>query len=118
MFAQTDIYQELNKVKAVNQEPLTTSTANNFDLDKLESSRVYHISQIKKTCIDFRLRFLDATLFKGDFPVEAVAQIKSIEATHNTDLTDLKLWHLLSFLNWKMPTTLCCLLLWAMAIII
>ena len=91
MFTQTDIYQELNKVKAVDQAPLTTSTLNNFDLDKLESNRVYHISQIKKTCIDFRLRFLDATLFKGGFPVEAVSQIKSIEATHNTALSDLKI---------------------------
>jgi hypothetical protein len=91
MFTQTDIYQELNKVKAVDQAPLTTSTLNNFDLDKLESNRVYHISQIKKTCIDFRLRFLDATLFKGGFPVEAVSQIKSIEATHNTVLSDLKI---------------------------
>lgn len=91
MFTQTDIYQELNKVKAVDQAPLTTSTLNNFDLDKLEYNRVYHISQIKKTCIDFRLRFLDATLFKGGFPVEAVSQIKSIEATHNTVLSDLKI---------------------------
>ena len=91
MFTQTDIYQELNKVKAVDQAPLTTSTLNNFDLDKLESNRVYHISQIKKTCIDFRLRFLDATLFKGGFPVEAVTQIKSIEDTHNTVLSDLKI---------------------------
>ena len=48
MFTQTDIYQELNKIKAVDQTPLTTSTLNNFDLDKLESDRVYHISQIKK----------------------------------------------------------------------
>ena len=60
-------------------------------MDKLESNRVYHISQIKKTCIDFRLRFLDATLFKGGFPVEAVTQIKSIEDTHNTVLLDLKI---------------------------
>ena len=91
MFTQTDIYQELNKVKAVDQAPLTTSTLNNFDLDKLESNRVYHISQIKKTCIDFRLRFLDATLFKGGFPVEAVTQIKSIENTHNNVLSNLKI---------------------------
>ena len=91
MFTQTDIYQELNKVKAVDHAPLTTSTLNNFDLDKLESNRVYHISQIKKTCIDFRLRFLDATLFKGGFPVEAVTQIKFIEETHHTVLSDLKI---------------------------
>ena len=91
MFSQTDISQELNKVKAVDHTPPTTSTQNNFDLDKLDSDRIYHISQIKKTCIDFRLRFLDATLFKGSFPVEAVSQIKSIEAKHDTVLSDLKI---------------------------
>ena len=34
---------------------------------------------------------MDATLFKGGFPVEAVTQIKSIEDTHNTVLSDLKI---------------------------
>lgn len=91
MFSQTDISQELNKIKSVDHAPPTSSTQNNFDIDKLESDRIYHISQIKKTCIDFRLRFLDATLFKGSFPVEAVAQIKSIEAKHDTVLSDLKI---------------------------
>tara|TARA_B100001093_G_C26479370_1_gene864153 strand:- start:66 stop:701 length:636 start_codon:yes stop_codon:yes gene_type:complete len=91
MFTQTDISQELNKVRAVDHAPFTSSTLNNFNLDKLESDRIYHISQIKKTCIDFRLRFLDATLFKGSFPVEAVSQIKSIEAKHDTVLSDLKI---------------------------
>lgn len=91
MFSQTDISKELNKVKAVDHTPPTSYTQNKFDLDKLESDRIYHISQIKKTCIDFRLRFLDATLFKGSFPVEAVAQIKSIEAKHHTILSDLKI---------------------------
>jgi hypothetical protein len=91
MFSQTDISKELNKVKAVDHTPPTSFTQNNFDLDKLDSDRIYHISQIKKTCIDFRLRFLDATLFKGSFPVEAVAQIKSIEAKHHTILSDLKI---------------------------
>ncbi len=91
MFASTDIHQKLNTIKAVDRQPIPTTSQNGFDIDKIDGTRVYHISQIKKICIDYRLRFLDATLFKGSFPVEAVDQIQAIENAHNTTLRDLKI---------------------------
>ena len=39
-----------------------------FNLDILNSEFIFHQNDIKKLCIDYRLRFLDAHFFKGEFP--------------------------------------------------
>jgi len=64
---------------------------NNFDLDLLHTDRLYHIDQIKTICIDYRLRFLDSSLFKGEIPYEAVIKIKALEKEHNTTLEGFKI---------------------------
>jgi hypothetical protein len=91
MFAPTNIRQQLDSVRQKGNRRKTELPKNSFDIDIIDINRVYHIHQIKKICIDYRLRFLDATLFKGTFPVEAVDQIKAIEKAHDTELTDLKM---------------------------
>tara|TARA_R110002126_G_scaffold235160_1_gene378993 strand:- start:588 stop:1310 length:723 start_codon:yes stop_codon:yes gene_type:complete len=63
---------------------------NCFNIDLLESSRIYHINDIKKICIDYRLRFLDSKYFKGDIPVEALSKIKSLEKEHDLKLKGFK----------------------------
>ncbi|WP_170251902.1 hypothetical protein [Aquimarina intermedia] len=75
-------------------EKLTTvssSSENNFDFEVLETSKIYHLDQIRKICIDYRLRFLDAKFFKGTIPYEAVTIIKDLEKTHNTSLNGFKI---------------------------
>lgn len=52
---------------------------NNFDLDLIESDRIFHLSDIEKLCIDYRLRFLDSNYFKGEIPYEAISRIKTLE---------------------------------------
>ena len=64
---------------------------NNFNVDLLESGKVYHLDHIKKICIDHRLRFLDTKFFKGDIPREAVAKIKQLEKQHQTELKGFKI---------------------------
>ncbi|MBR9854307.1 MAG: hypothetical protein GYB37_06965 [Algicola sp.] len=64
---------------------------NNFDFDLLETDKIYHIDQIKDICIDYRLRFLNSSLFKGDIPLEAISKIKHLEATHQTELKGFKI---------------------------
>lgn len=91
MFALTNIREELNVIREKSTLKNYELPKNNFDIDKLDTNRIYHIDQIKKTCVDFRLRFLDATLFKGQFPVEAVDEIKAIEKAHQSELTSLKM---------------------------
>ncbi|CAI8165770.1 MAG: Uncharacterised protein [Bacteroidota bacterium] len=91
MFAPTDIRYKLDQLRTKTSVNKIALTKNNFKIDKIDANRIYHIDQIKKICIDYRLRFLDANLFKGQFPIEAVEEIKVIEKTHQTELTSLKM---------------------------
>lgn len=59
---------------------------NEFDTDLLESDRIFHISQIKKLCITYRLRFLSTHYFKAELPPEAVFAVKELEKKHETIL--------------------------------
>ncbi len=64
---------------------------NNFDFDLLETGKIYHIDQIKKICIDYRLRFLDSKYFKGKLPASAISAIKELEKKHDTELKGFKI---------------------------
>ena len=97
----TNILNELNKVNPVITEKTNFQTilgiiyskskSNNFDFDKLERSRIFHLNSIKKICIDFRLRFLDHKYFKNSLPKEAFLEISKLESAHNTMLSDFKI---------------------------
>lgn len=71
-------------VSALLQE--TDHLSNDFDFDRLESDRIFHVDQIRKICIAYRLRFLPTTYFKAGIPEEAVTQIRSLESGHKTTL--------------------------------
>ncbi len=64
---------------------------NNFVFDNLDSNRIYHISQIEKICVNYRLRFLNSNLFKGDLPQEAIQEIKRLNTEHHTELRGFKI---------------------------
>ncbi len=64
---------------------------NHFDFDQLDSSRIFHIDQIERICIDYRLRFLDTKFFKGKIPQEAVSTIKQLEKDHQISLKGFKI---------------------------
>lgn len=64
---------------------------NYFNFDLLESGRIYHLSQIKKICIQYRLRFLNTKYFKGEIPGEALAMVKEMEARHETVLKGFRM---------------------------
>ena len=72
-------------------DSLNINTINNFDLNKLSKSRIYHIDHIKKVSIDYRLRFLDIKYFKNKLPIEALKQIKKLEKEHKTKLSEFKI---------------------------
>ncbi len=67
------------------------SVVNAFDFDLLETDRIYHLDQIKKTCIDYRLRFLNSNYFKGEIPPEAISKIKRLEQEHNIEVKGFKI---------------------------
>ncbi|WP_199912685.1 hypothetical protein [Muricauda brasiliensis] len=64
---------------------------NDFDFDLLETDKIFHIDQIKEICIDYRLRFLNSSYFKGKIPQEAISKIKQLEAAHNTEIKGFKI---------------------------
>lgn len=64
---------------------------NQFNFDLLDSDKIYHISQIEKICIDYRLRFLDSKLYKGDLPYEAISKIRNLEQQHEISLNGFKM---------------------------
>ncbi|MCM5663243.1 hypothetical protein [Galbibacter mesophilus] len=67
------------------------SDNNDFNFDMLESNKIYHIDQIEKICVDYRLRFLSTRFFKGNLPQEAISEIKKLEKEHETTLSGLKI---------------------------
>ncbi|MGY3795645.1 hypothetical protein [uncultured Aquimarina sp.] len=64
---------------------------NDFIFDHLDSNNIYHIDQIKKICIDYRLRFLASKYFKGKLPQEALSKIKDLEKIHDLELKGFKI---------------------------
>ncbi|WP_318345437.1 hypothetical protein [Flagellimonas baculiformis] len=69
----------------------TPINRNDFVFDLLETERIFHLDQIKKICIDYRLRFLDSSFFKGEIPQTAISKIKELEAAHDTEIKGYKI---------------------------
>jgi len=92
-----DVYQILNNSTNIDlriEKNLGSSQSqveNAFCFDKLNTTNIYHINQIKQICIDYRLRFLDSKYFKGDIPKEAIVKIKKLEKDHDLDLKGFKI---------------------------
>jgi len=86
ILAATD--RERDRISKNLQQP--SSEENFFDLDKLQAERIYHLTDIRKLCVTYRLRFLDSNFFKGQFPEEAISKIRQIEKDHNTSLSHFK----------------------------
>ncbi|MEM8763632.1 MAG: hypothetical protein AAGD88_07460 [Bacteroidota bacterium] len=79
-----------NRIKETLEKP-SNQNQNDFVFDKLDTSKIYHIDQIKDICIDYRLRFLDARLFKGKIPNSAIDKVKQLEEVHETELRGFRI---------------------------
>ena len=88
IFSENDIRRKTIK-ETLKKESSTKH--NTFNFNKLESNRIYHISDIQKLCVDYRLRFLDSRFFKGTIPEEAVSKIRQLENEHDTSLKNFKI---------------------------
>ena len=74
-----------------NIESSSNNPENHFDFDQLETAKIYHKSQIRQICIDYRLRFLSSKYFKGDFPQEVFQKISNLEKNHNLEIKGFKI---------------------------
>jgi len=70
---------------------LDIKSLNAFDFDLLATDKIYHLDQIKKVSIDYRLRFLDLKYFKNKLPQEALDTIQVLESAHDTQLGSFKI---------------------------
>ena len=91
----TNIETQLKKIKQKSFTEASVYEMNlisdfDFNLDKLDNKNIFHISDIKKTCIDYRLRFLNSKFFKGDFPVSTLKKIELFKKHHRSNILDLK----------------------------
>lgn len=89
-----EILKENERKRTEIRKNLETSTPvdfNYFDEQLLDGGRIYHLTDIKKICVDYRLRFLNSTYFKGDFPEEAISEIRNLEEKHNTQLSGFRI---------------------------
>ncbi len=73
------------------KSPQKPTPRNHFDLDLLETDRIYHVDQIREICVDYRLRFLDTKYFKNDIPQEALIEIKRLEKEHDITVRGYKI---------------------------
>ena len=74
----TDLHSELIKSKRISKIKIDLD----YNPDKIDSNRLFHVDQIRKICIDYRLRFLDFNFFKGGVPDEAYTKLKEFELNH------------------------------------
>ena len=74
-----------------NLKSKSSTIANDFDFDLLETENIFHIDQIKTIAINYRLRFLDSHLFKNEIPNEAISKIRVLEKNHQTTLQGFKI---------------------------
>ncbi|WP_159947223.1 hypothetical protein [Polaribacter septentrionalilitoris] len=90
-----EVFEDINVLQKDVLERLAQSpinkTTNTFNIDRVDANAIFHISQIRKICIDFRLRFLDTRYFKADYPQEVISKIKALEKEHNTTLDGFKI---------------------------
>lgn len=100
IFAKNDF--DRNKIHETLQEKSST-IQNDLNFDLLDTDKIFHLEQIKKICIDYRLRFLDSNIFKNEIPEEAVTKIRILQKEHNTTLNGFKIiapsksFHLLNY---------------------
>jgi hypothetical protein len=79
----TNLQNELLKAKKRSSTSKNQQFFNlEYDVSKLNSDNLFHVDQIKKICIDYRLRFLDVKLFKGKIPNEAFKKLDRFKNNH------------------------------------
>ncbi|GCD79667.1 hypothetical protein [Schleiferia thermophila] len=70
---------------------ILTTDGRHTQLNHLDADRLYTIDEIRKLCISYRLRFLDASRFANEIPKEAFDEIRKIQQSENIVLEGFKI---------------------------
>ena len=88
-FLNTEISKDQEVVERLKKENLKESTK--IKIENIDTKRVFSTDTIKKICIRYRLRFLDTSLFRSDFPSTAIVEIKAFEKKYNVQIKSFKI---------------------------
>lgn len=86
-----DAEKEVQIRKEITEVSCLDQVSNDFNLDSLETEKIYHVDQIKRLCTVYRLRFLASHYFKEDLPYEALRKTKYLQQKHQTILQGYKI---------------------------
>lgn len=94
-----ELLDEVNEIllqsKKEDQAILNRLNGSNFSEQEFyaqfEQDKIYSISEIKRVCEKYRLRFLDSKYFKGEIPYQAISQIKQIEKKNKIEFSSFKI---------------------------
>ncbi len=62
-----------------------------IDESDVNQQFVFSLNEIKKVCVNNRLRFLDSQIYKKEIPYEAVLKIKDLNTLYHKDLKSFKI---------------------------
>ena len=94
----------------------SSTVIHNKHIESLDPKKVYDLSSIKSLCIDYRLRFLSSSLYKG-FPKQVIAEINFIKDETNIKFDDFYMIAPAEILILKIMMTPYCLQILVMVII-
>jgi hypothetical protein len=80
-----------NVLQRITESEADEASENVFRFDLLETEKIFHISQIQKLCIHYRLRFLSTRYFKGQIPPDALTAVRRLEAQHGIQMAGFKI---------------------------
>ncbi len=80
-----------DKILKILQNNSDDHISNPFLPDRLHPDRIFHLDDIEKICVNYRLRFLNSALFKAELPYEAIIKIKEVEKAHDISLKGFKI---------------------------
>ncbi len=60
-------------------------------IEGIDPQRIFSTDSIRSMCIKYRLRFLDAGLFKGEIPLQALHSIRQLEQKASEPITSFKI---------------------------
>ncbi len=62
-----------------------------FLSENINTENIFTNDEIKQTCIKYRLRFLDSSLFKSEFPYEAISEINAFEKRYGMKINSFRI---------------------------
>jgi hypothetical protein len=81
LFSESKILQNL---KAYN------SAKDLLEEEGLDKENLFLLKDIKTTCVNYRLRFLDSEFYSAEIPFEAIAKIKALSQSQHKELKHFK----------------------------